>query len=225
MARFVVYGPLALAEEMLRVSLPVLVSVTLCVPVLPTFTPLKFTDAGLIAICAWVDVPVPCRLMLRWDFDVLSSTEIFPVNVDADPGLNVTCNDTVCPALMVWAATLAIVKSAPAIVGAPIEMAAVPEFVSVTDCDAVLLSSTLPKSTSSVLAASVVFVAFSALEELAELVYPAQLDRPTIASVTANVARMMTRLPCGWTAPRTLVFAFETLQVWLSMRVFMARTV
>lgn len=49
-ARFVVYGPLALAEEILRVTLPVLVSVTLCVPVLPTSTPVKFTDAGLIAI-------------------------------------------------------------------------------------------------------------------------------------------------------------------------------
>lgn len=163
--------------------------------------------------------------MLRCDFDVLSSTEIFPVNVDADPGLNATCSDIVCPALMVWAATLAIVKSAPAIVGAPIEIAAVPEFVSVTDCEAVLLSSTLPKSTLSLLAASVVFVVLLALEELAELVYPAQLERPTIASVTANVARMTTRLPCGWAVRRTLVFASETLEVWLSMRVFMARTV
>lgn len=163
--------------------------------------------------------------MFRVEFDVLSSTETFPLNVAADAGLNVTCSDSVCPALMVWAATFAIVKPAPAIVGAPIEIAAVPEFVSVTDCEAVLFSSTLPKFTLAVLAESVVFVACSALEELAELVYPAQLDRPIIARVTANVARMTTRLPCGWAVRRTLVFAFETLEVWPSMRVFMARTV
>lgn len=163
--------------------------------------------------------------MSRLEFDVLSSTERFPVYVAADAGLKVTCSDTVCPGLMVWAATLAIVKPVPAIDGAPIEMAAVPEFVSVTDCEAVLFNSTLPKFTLFVLAERPGSVACSELAELAELVYPAQLERPTIASTTANVVRMTARLPCGEKISWTLLFAFETLEVWLSMRIFMARTV
>jgi hypothetical protein len=62
--RLIVYpGPVMLAAVMFRAALPELVSVTVCVALLPTLTLLKATDDGLSVIWACVAVAEPLKLI------------------------------------------------------------------------------------------------------------------------------------------------------------------
>jgi hypothetical protein len=132
---------------MFKAALPVLVSVTFWVALLPTATPLNATADGLIESCAAVGVPDPVRAILRGDPGALLVIETVPLALPADVGAYVAVNETVWPGFKACGGTADMVKPAPEIESAVIETAAVPVFDSVTGMTLLLPTRTLPKLT------------------------------------------------------------------------------
>jgi hypothetical protein len=133
------------AAVMFRLALPVLVSVTFCEALLPTFTLLKLRDDGLMLSCACVAAPVPLKLTTRGEPGALLDTEMLPVAFPLLCGANVTVKETDPFGASVCAARLLMLNPVPLALAAVIFRFAVPEFVSVTLTDALFPIRMLPK--------------------------------------------------------------------------------
>lgn len=136
-----------LAAVMFSVALPAFESFTVCVPLLPTAIPVKVTDAGLIESCAVVAVADPVKPILRGEPGALLLIDMVPVALPAVVGVNVAVKDAVWPGFKVCAATVLIVNPVPLAEPLLIDIAAVPEFVSVTGIALFPPTNTLPKLT------------------------------------------------------------------------------
>jgi len=97
-ARFVVKPePEIVAAVMLRVALPVFVSVTVWLELLPIATLPKATGDGLIVIVACVTVPEPLRLIASGEPGALLLIETLPVALVDVVGANVIVKLVVWP--------------------------------------------------------------------------------------------------------------------------------
>src|SRR5277367_623605 len=101
------------AAVIFKAALPVLVSVTFFVALLPTATLLKASADGLIDICACGAGTVPLRLILSGDPGALETMETVPVGLPADVGVSVAVNEAVWPGFRLCGGRLVIVKPAP----------------------------------------------------------------------------------------------------------------
>jgi hypothetical protein len=137
--------PLIVAAVMFKVALPVLVNVTVCDELLPTFTLLKLTGEGLIANCACVVTAVPLSTTTSGDPGALLATDTLPVALPELVGANVAMKVAVWPGVSVCAASVLILKPVPLTLAPPIATLAVPVFVRVTFTDDELLIKMLPK--------------------------------------------------------------------------------
>jgi hypothetical protein len=135
------------AAVIFKGALPVLVSVTFFVALLPTATLLKASAEGLIDTCACGAGTVPLRLILSGDPGALETMETAPVGLPADVGVSVAVNEAVWPGFRLCGGRLVIVKPAPAIVAPVMDTGAVPGFDNVTEAEPLLPTETLPKFT------------------------------------------------------------------------------
>jgi hypothetical protein len=93
-------------------------------------------------------VPVPLSAIVSGEPGALLVIETLPLALMAVVGVNLAVKEVLAPALIVsGTVSPLIVKPVPDALAAVIVTLAVPEFVSVTDCDALLPSATLPKLT------------------------------------------------------------------------------
>ena len=111
---------------MFNSALPVLVSVTFFVALLPTATLLKASADGLIEICACAAGTDPLRLIFSGDPGALEAMETVPAGLPADVGVSVAVNEVVWPGFRLCPGRLVIVKPAPAIVAPVMDTGAVP---------------------------------------------------------------------------------------------------
>ena len=148
--------PLAVTWEKVRVVLPVFFSVITSELLLPTATLPKATLAGLAAPRA--SSPVPLRAIVAGDPGALLVMEIVPDAVPSALGAKLTENVAFAPALMVVGASV-MVYPGPEIVAALTFSAALPVFVNVTICEALLPTLTLPNDTDAGLMESCAWVA------------------------------------------------------------------
>jgi hypothetical protein len=127
----------------------VLVSVIVCGLLAPTATFPKDSLVGLMPICACgCDVPVPLRVIVSVEVEALLTIVIAPLGVPAVVGANCALKDMLWPAAITCPALSPLIpKPAPETLADEIVADAVPEFVSITHDDALLLTSTLPKLT------------------------------------------------------------------------------
>src|SRR5450631_624089 len=78
--------PDAEACVIVRLAPPLLVSVTVWLPVLPVATEPKVTDEGLAPSCPWV--PMPAKAIVVGEFGALLVIEIVPCRLPAVVGAN-----------------------------------------------------------------------------------------------------------------------------------------
>ena len=81
-------APLSVACETLRLALPGLLKVIVCVFVTPTVTLPKLTFAGITAICACT--PAPESEIASGELGALLTSEIEPVTLPAELGVKTT---------------------------------------------------------------------------------------------------------------------------------------
>jgi hypothetical protein len=139
--------PDAAACEMTVLAFPGLLSVMVAVPVLPTFTLLKFTLAGLMVSkgCGGA-VAIPLSAMVRGEFGALLAIEILPLAFPVVVGANFAVNEVPAPALRVTGvAKPLMLKPAPEALPDEITTMAVPVFVKVTATDTLAPVTKLPK--------------------------------------------------------------------------------
>jgi hypothetical protein len=135
------------AAVMFRVAFPVFVRVTVWDALLPTFTLLNDTEDGLIESCDCVAVPDPLSPIVSGEPGALLVTETVPVALPDAVGANVTVNELVAPGFKVPAVKPVSAKPLPETLAAETDTDAVPEFVRVTDAEALLPIRILPKFT------------------------------------------------------------------------------
>ena len=82
--------PVTVACEMVRLAVPELVSVTVCVPLLPTRTFPKARLVGLTVKAGWT--PLPESVMVAGELVALLTTETLPVTLPATVGAKTTLN-------------------------------------------------------------------------------------------------------------------------------------
>jgi hypothetical protein len=134
------------ALVIVNVAVPAFVSVTVCVPLLPTDTLPNATLAGLIVSCGCVAVPDPDKAIESGEPGALLAIEIPPVVLPAAVGENFAVNEVLCPAFSVsGVARPAMLNPVPDALPAEIATLAVPEFVKVTLTDPLAPTSMLPK--------------------------------------------------------------------------------
>ena len=85
-------APETLIWEMLTLELPVLVSVTVCVLLLPKATFPKLKEVGLAESCRIGATPVPLRTIVVGDVGALLTRERVPVALPATVGVKLTVN-------------------------------------------------------------------------------------------------------------------------------------
>jgi len=135
--------PEALAAVMVTLAVPEFVSVTVWDALLPTATLPKLTLVvfGVRAPC----VPVPLKAIVKGEPGALLVIETLPLALPATVGVNFAVNEMFAPALIVMGTVSPLmVNPAPEALAAVIVMLAVPELVSVIDCDPLLPTTTLP---------------------------------------------------------------------------------
>lgn len=140
-------APDAVACEMTVLAFPGLLSVTVAVPVLPTFTLLKFTLVGLIVSkgCSGC-VAMPLSVMFSGEFGALLAIEILPLAFPVVVGANFAVNEVPAPTLRVkGVAKPLMLKPGPEALPDEITTLAVPVFVTVTATDALAPVTKLPK--------------------------------------------------------------------------------
>jgi hypothetical protein len=134
------------AAVTVNVAVPAFVSVTVCVPLLPTETLPKATLAGLIVSCGCVAVPAPFKAIESGELGALLTIEMLPVALPAVVGENLAVNDALCPAFSVNGAVRPVMLNpVPDALPAEIATLDVPEFVRVTLTDALAPTTKLPK--------------------------------------------------------------------------------
>jgi len=139
--------PEAVACDMTVFAFPGLLSVMVAMPVLPTFTLLKFTLLGLIVSkgCGGA-VAIPLSAMVSGEFGALLAIEILPLAFPTVVGANFAVNDVPAPAFNVTgAAKPLMLKPAPDTLPDETTTLAVPVFVKVTATDALAPVTRLPK--------------------------------------------------------------------------------
>lgn len=192
-------------------ALPVLVRVTVCEALLPTFTLLNDTEDGLIESCGCVAVPEPLRAIVSGEPGALLVTETVPVALPLAVGANVTLNELVAPGFKVAALKPLSVKPEPETLAAETETGAVPEFVSVTLVEAWLPIRILPKFMLEGLAESApcVPVPLSAIERvgLDAVVEIVMLPEALPAAVGAKVAVHEACAPAAMLCPALMPLA------------------
>jgi hypothetical protein len=138
--------PLALAAEIVSVALPVLFRVMVCAALELTATLPKLTLAGVMVNCGCDAVPVPVSAITIREPGALLVMVILPVKLPAVVGANFAVKEVFCPGFRVTGVVNPVMLNpAPDAVAAEIVTLAVPEFVSVTDTEALAPVSTLPK--------------------------------------------------------------------------------
>ena len=94
-------GPEAVTDEMVTLALPVLVSVTFSVLLLPSFTLLKLRLPELALNWRVAACPVPLNEIVRGEFGELLTSEIDPVTLPLFVGENTALNVVLPPLLIV----------------------------------------------------------------------------------------------------------------------------
>jgi hypothetical protein len=136
-------APEAVACDMVMLAVPEFVNVIVCEPLLPTPTEPKLTLAGLAPSCPCV--PVPDRAIAAGEPGALLTTEMLPDAAPADIGAKVAVNEALLPALIfIGIVAPLMVKPAPETVACVTVRVALPEFVRVIVCGALLPTATLP---------------------------------------------------------------------------------
>lgn len=136
--------PEIVARFRTKLAFPLFVNVTLCVPVCPTVTLLKFNDAGEIVSPGCM--PVPLREIVSGEFEASLVTVRSPVAAPSDGGANRTWTVTLCPTGIEEEGFPPITLNAdPETVACEMFTAAVPVFVTLTLCVALLPTATFPK--------------------------------------------------------------------------------
>jgi hypothetical protein len=129
--------------EIVSVALPPFEIWIGCELVLPVATLPKLTLDGLVAISAWA--PVPLTATIVGEPGAVSAIEILPETFPVTTGANCTSSVAIAPALSVCGKTPLTVIPAP--VGVAPEIVIIPllAFVTVTFCEALPPTLTLPK--------------------------------------------------------------------------------
>ena len=140
-------APDAVAADTTVFAFPGLLRVMVAVPLLPTFTLLKFTLVGLMVNCGWGGaVPVPLSVIVSGELGALLTIEMLPLAAPTIVGANFAVNDVPCPAMSVTgAAKPLMVKPVPETLADETTMLAVPMFVNVTAADTLAPVTRLPK--------------------------------------------------------------------------------
>jgi len=137
--------PEALAAVIVTLAVPPFVRVIVCGALLPTATLPNATLAGLALSCACT--PVPLRGMASGEDGALLVIEMLPVTLPVETGANCEVNVAFCPAGMVRGSERPLkLKPEPEAVAAVIVTLAVPPFVRVIVCGALLPTATLPNA-------------------------------------------------------------------------------
>ncbi len=89
--------PEIVAAVIFSVALPVFVSVTVLVELLPTLTLVNATGEGLTVMVACVAVPVPLKLIASGEPGALLVIDTLPLALPAVVGANVTVKEVVWP--------------------------------------------------------------------------------------------------------------------------------
>jgi hypothetical protein len=137
--------PEAVAPVTVNVPVPAFVSVTVCVPLLPTETLPNATLAGLIVSWGCVAVPEPDKAMESGEPGALLTIEMLPEALPAVVGENFAVNEVLCPAFSVDGVRPVMLNPVPDALPDEIATLAVPEFVRVTLTDPLAPTSRLPK--------------------------------------------------------------------------------
>jgi hypothetical protein len=122
--------PEAVILETFTLELPVLVSVTVCVLLLPTFTFPKLRLVTLGASCSVAATPVPLIAIVLGEFGALLTSETLPVTAPALAGENATLKVVLCPGVSVRGRVRPLTaKVCTETVACETDRFAVPEFV------------------------------------------------------------------------------------------------
>jgi len=136
--------PIRLACETLKLALPGLLKVIVCVLVKPTVTLPKLTLAGTTEICGCT--PAPESEIVVGELPALLTTETLPDTLPVTVGPNCTLRLLDCPAAMVSGRVGPLMlKPVPETVACETVTTALPRFVSVTVWALVLATVTFPK--------------------------------------------------------------------------------
>jgi hypothetical protein len=136
-------APDVVAWEMVMLAVPEFVSVIVCEPLLPTPTEPKFTLAGLAPSCPCV--PVPDSAIEAGEPGALLTTDMLPLAAPADVGAKVAVNEALLPApIFIGIVAPLMLNPAPDTVVCVTVRVALPEFVRVIVCGALLPTATLP---------------------------------------------------------------------------------
>lgn len=138
-------APVTLTLLMVAVAVPVFVSVICCDVLLPTATDPKLSEVEDAVIVA--AVPVPETVTVAGELLALLTNETDPDTAPVVVGANVTFAVTLAPAAtVVPALTPVTLIPAPEVFTAEIVAVALPEFVSVTEFEELLLTTTFPNA-------------------------------------------------------------------------------
>jgi hypothetical protein len=139
-------APVVATAEIVALAFPVLLSVTICWPLLPTATLPKETLAGLALSVELVETPFPERARVWGEFGALSVKLMLPVAAPVVIGAN--CAENVSD----WPAGSVVGNASPAIPNALPDTLAIfmttlelPVFVNFTFCDALWPTVMFPK--------------------------------------------------------------------------------
>ena len=124
--------PEGVTAVIVRAALPVLLSETLCEPVLPTATLPKLTLVGAMVSCGCATVPVPLKGIASGEPGASLAIETEPVRFPAEAGANFAVNEVLCPGFKDSGADTPVrVRPVPETVMAEMLATVVPEFVRV----------------------------------------------------------------------------------------------
>ena len=138
--------PDTVACEIVTLADPEFVNVNVWLPLLPTATDPKFSLDGLAP--SWPAIPVPDNAIVAGEPGALLTIEIPPVTLPTADGENFAVNEALLPALIVIGIVAPLMLNPVPEGNAWVTVnAAFPGFVSVTVCDPVLPTATLPKVT------------------------------------------------------------------------------
>jgi hypothetical protein len=194
--------PETVARFTVRRAFPLLVSVTFCELVCPTVTLLKSSEEGEIVKAGCM--PVPLSAIASGEFEASLVTVRVPFAAPKAVGANCIWTVMLCPTgIDAEGLPPMTVNPAPEMVAAERFTIAVPAFVTVTLCVAVLPTATLPNATLAEFAESTPALPVLPLpappplppNNAALVVYPEQLDNPAKARITVRAVRKDKSLP------------------------------
>jgi hypothetical protein len=138
--------PAALIAEIVALALPLLVSVIVCWPLLPTETFPNDTLPGLAVNVELVETPLPIKVTIWGEVGALSVKEMLPVAAPAAVGANCTLKDSDWPPVSVFGKESPLMpKPFPVTVAILMTTFVVPVFVNCTFCVPVCPTMTFPK--------------------------------------------------------------------------------